>query len=153
MITTKVCIECGVEKPLEEFRLDNRGKFGRRTTCKVCHSNYSNIWHKKHREESTRATTSWRRNNPEKVKKQRLSFQLKKYGLTIDQYEKMLLLQNNKCKICKTSKPGGRMTRFAVDHDKITGKVRGLLCDKCNLGIGFLNHDVGVLRGAIEYLA
>lgn len=63
----------------------------------------------------------------------------------------MKLKQNNVCAICKKPEMAKRGT-LAIDHDKITGKIRGLLCFKCNFGIGYLQHDTELLAAAIKYL-
>ena len=73
------------------------------------------------------------------------------YGLTIDDYNKMLVAQNNCCAGCKKnslslSKP------LCVDHCHITNKVRGLLCDSCNKALGLLKDDPSVLFNLINYL-
>lgn len=68
--------------------------------------------------------------------------------------------QNNSCAICyktpKTQKPQGNYTseykELAVDHDHTTGKIRALLCDKCNRGLGMFNEDTALLRKAADYL-
>lgn len=73
----------------------------------------------------------------------------KLYGVTPDYYELMLLNQNGRCAICKTDNWG---TTPHVDHCHTTGKVRGLLCHKCNTGIGLLNDNVDIMNQAIQYL-
>jgi len=74
------------------------------------------------------------------------------YGLDFKDYEKMLEAQNGVCAICSSPPPNNRKTRLAIDHCHKTGKVRGLLCDKCNRSIGLLKDDVNILTKAIEYL-
>lgn len=76
---------------------------------------------------------------------------LKQYGITIEQYDEMLRAQNNSCAICKTDTPGGR-GRWAVDHCHSTGRVRGLLCASCNLGLGHFKDNQAFLAEAISYL-
>lgn len=75
-----------------------------------------------------------------------------KYGITLVDYEKMLLSQNGKCKICETDKPWSRSNFFHVDHCHRTGKVRGLLCSRCNLGIGKFEDNPILLRRVADYL-
>lgn len=70
-----------------------------------------------------------------------------KYGLTVEQYERMVDQQGGRCAICR------RAGRLHVDHNHNTGEVRGLLCMNCNTGIGHLGDDVEVLGRAIGYLA
>jgi hypothetical protein len=78
--------------------------------------------------------------------------QLKRwYGITLDEYNVLLDSQNGKCAICGIDKPMG-VGCFHVDHDHITNKVRGLLCQKCNMGIGALQDSPTILRKAAEYL-
>ena len=69
-------------------------------------------------------------------------------------YDKMLALQDNKCAICNSSVPseGRDSTYFNVDHDHSTGKVRGLLCTKCNVGLGNFKDNTDLLHKAIDYL-
>lgn len=74
------------------------------------------------------------------------------YGLDFKDYERMLETQNGVCAICSSPPPNNRKTRLAIDHCHKTGKVRGLLCDKCNRSIGLLKDDVNILAKAIEYL-
>ena len=76
----------------------------------------------------------------------------RKYGLTVDDYNKMYKEQNGKCAICKTDCLSERFGKFDVDHDHETGKIRGLLCNKCNTGLGLFKDNVEHLKSAIEYL-
>lgn len=67
----------------------------------------------------------------------------------------MLSAQAGVCAICKcpeTSKWKGRIRQLAVDHDHVTGHVRGLLCDNCNSGVGSFRNEPAVLRAAAAYL-
>ncbi len=74
-----------------------------------------------------------------------------RYGITLEEYEKQLNIQENKCKLCGAEAcPTG--DRFAVDHCHETGKLRALLCQHCNTGIGLLKHDKNLLEKAIDYL-
>ncbi len=79
----------------------------------------------------------------------------RKFGLTPEDYNKMLLKQNGVCAICgnkETIKRNGKIQDLAVDHCHETGENRGLLCQSCNLGIGKLKHDLFILEKAMEYL-
>lgn len=64
--------------------------------------------------------------------------------------EVMLAQQKNKCKICKSDAPGS--TGWCVDHDHLTGIVRGILCHGCNKGIGLLKESCEVIEAASNYL-
>lgn len=74
----------------------------------------------------------------------------KKYSITLDDYKQILEKQNGVCGVCKQSEPSGRM--LAVDHDHETGKVRGLLCTRCNILLGYCKDDINILKNAIKYL-
>lgn len=74
----------------------------------------------------------------------------KKYGITIEQWKAMLREQDGRCAVCRTSDPGPR--GFFVDHDHKAKKVRGLLCHRCNTGIGYLLDNPLVLRLAARYV-
>jgi hypothetical protein len=122
------------------------------------------------KEKLTRAEISrrYRENNPEKFKesqkkyrdanKKRMSerqrkYQLQnKYGITEKDYEDMLISQEGKCAICETEDKTGKWQRFGVDHCHVTGKVRALLCNECNRGIGLLRDSSELLRKAANYL-
>jgi hypothetical protein len=75
-----------------------------------------------------------------------------KYGITLDKYKTMLIAQNHSCAICKTKDPMGPTGEFVVDHCHTSGKVRGLLCNHCNTGLGKLGDTVESLEKAISYL-
>lgn len=74
------------------------------------------------------------------------------YGLGAAEYEAMLLEQNNACAICETEEWGGKHGVPHVDHCHDTKKVRGLLCDSCNAGLGRFKDRADVLRRAAAYL-
>jgi hypothetical protein len=81
----------------------------------------------------------------------------RKYGITIEVYEQMLKSQGGVCKICKNpetevDKKRGKLKDLAVDHCHTTGKVRGLLCGRCNKALGKFNDDPVLLRSAVSYL-
>lgn len=73
---------------------------------------------------------------------------MREYGLTMEQYETMLSMQENACAICKEKST----KNLHVDHDHETGKVRGLLCYRCNSAIGYLADNPARARDLAEYL-
>lgn len=75
-----------------------------------------------------------------------------KYGITPKDYEKLFRQQNGKCIICDTFDPGDRYNVFCVDHDHKTGKIRGLLCNNCNRGLGNFRDNPRTLIAAANYL-
>ena len=80
----------------------------------------------------------------------RKKYELKRdFNLSVDEYESMLNLQNNVCAICFGTSNGKRL---AVDHDHKTGKIRGLLCDRCNTTLGRFDDDIKYFESMINYL-
>jgi len=118
----KNCSKCGDTKPLDQFSKAERYKNGTRPVCKRCHNSHA-------------------------VKA--------KYGLTIDDYQTMWDNQNGVCAICErpeTVTRNERVCLLAVDHCHTTGKVRGLLCARCNSMLGQAQDSTGTLLNAIIYL-
>lgn len=136
----KKCSVCKKTKPLEEFHNKASSKDGKGYRCKPC---------------DKEAREKWAKENPERDKLSRRARQLKyKYGIALEDYERMFKEQKGRCKICNTDEPrSAHGTKvFAVDHCHETGKVRGLLCSKCNRALGLFGDDPSVLAKAIEYL-
>ena len=84
-----------------------------------------------------------------KTKEQQRASNIRRYGLTVAEYNRLLLEQQNVCFICKKT---NKQKMLGVDHDHKTGQVRGLLCDLCNRALGLLHDDISLLRRAIGYL-
>ncbi len=84
------------------------------------------------------------------------NFRMKKHGLTGEHYNKLLLEQNGVCAIClgneTIERVKGGYKDLAIDHCHKTGKVRGLLCNKCNYAIGYLKDNPKNAQRAMEYL-
>ncbi len=75
-----------------------------------------------------------------------------RYGIDIEQYKKVLENQNYLCAICGCSENDTKHKRMSVDHCHSSGKIRGLLCRKCNAMLGLVNDNVDTLLKAIDYL-
>lgn len=85
---------------------------------------------------------AWREQNPDKVAKITRRSQLKKYGLTIEQYDEMVIEWGGVCGICFDNPPrNGKEEPLVVDHCHLSGEVRGLLCWKCNAALGLLGEQ------------
>ena len=77
-------------------------------------------------------------------------YQIKyKYGLSREEYLELFNKQDNKCDICKKPLEG---IKACVDHSHDNGKIRGILCNNCNNGIGFFGDNIELLETAIEYI-
>lgn len=153
MNDTKLCSKCKTEKPLEEMA--SRGtskKTGlqlRKSICKKCQNRMREESRKVNKTEA-RAASNKRRQDRFKMNhgdRRRDEKLMGTYGITLEDYNNMLASQNNRCLIC-----GDIRYKLHVDHNHETGKVRGLLCNSCNTGIGLLKENENILLSAIEYL-
>ena len=107
----------------------------------------------RHPERNKEAQATWRSNNREYHISRQRQYQLKNnYNITEEDYNKLLIKQNYSCAICGTKTPTGKWKVFAVDHNHTTGKVRGLLCNECNRGIGLLKDSLTIISSAYSYL-
>jgi hypothetical protein len=133
----KHCVQCGELKGLHEFRHSKREADGHMYQCRVCDT----ARRKKNYHQNQEQERIWKRKS-----------KLKRYGLTPEDYRRMLEEQNGVCAICE------KVTNFglgilAVDHDHATGKVRALLCHKCNTGLGSFEDNELLLLRAAAYIA
>lgn len=73
------------------------------------------------------------------------------YGITPEQFAEKLAAQDGRCAVCRADQPGGK-GGWHVDHCHTSGRIRGLLCHHCNVGLGNFKDNVENLRAAIAYL-
>ena len=131
---TKYCKSCDTTKPIDEFYLRNKISMVRHSTCKECD--------RKRVAENYATDPSIYQNNHLK----------RNYGITLNEYNKMLKEQDHKCATCGTTEAGGKHGKFMVDHSHNTGKVRGLLCKSCNIALGEIKDNRQTLLNMVEYL-
>lgn len=86
-----------------------------------------------------------------KAESAKASYLRRLYGLTKSDYDVMLMRQDGRCAICRRP-PSVQIRRLGVDHDHRTGRIRGLLCSGCNVGIAGLREDPEVFAAALRYL-
>ena len=92
----------------------------------------------------------WKANNPEEAARRNLKAHLKSYHkMTVEDFEEMLADQKGLCKICQRPLELGK--KRALDHDHVTGRRRGILCNKCNIGLHYI-EDSEFLQKALLYL-
>jgi hypothetical protein len=145
----KVCSKCSTEKSVAEFFRTGKTKTGKnkfRGDCKECSKRDTSAWRAKNRQQYNSYMVEYRGLNPDKI---RLIEIKRDYGLSSEQYLKMINDQNNLCKIC--GKPPKGIRPLAIDHCHTTKKVRGLLCYRCNQAISILD-DKDHLEKALVYL-
>jgi protein-arginine kinase activator protein McsA len=105
---------------------------------------YSADYYEKRKTEISEQRKQKRKEDPRITKDKKLKL---RYNISIDDYEKMLENQLGLCKICHQSNQ-----KLLIDHDHKTGKIRGLLCNGCNRGLGYFNENILALKEAIIYL-
>ncbi len=136
------CPTCKQVKPLSSFGKNAAAKFGHSSHCRKCAVIVAAETHA--RNPGDRAARYQRAKRA--LRNRHLQ---RKYGITLEDYERLLSAQNGVCSIC------GRRDRnkgLAVDHDHRTGLVRDLLCGRCNPAIGFLQEDPVLARKMAAYL-
>lgn len=123
----KECGKCKEVKSIQNFGFDKYTKHGYASNCKQCIS------------------TS-------KLGKNKFLALKTKYGVTPTKYNELLTTQNYKCGVCNTSLLTLDNRHIHLDHCHTTGKVRGILCSYCNLGLGNFKDNIENLKNAITYL-
>lgn len=129
---SKICDSCGIEKKISDF-------YDRRRDCKACKNAKARQWRKDNPE-----------NNDKYLKRMRERTKERKYGITQEQFDQMLIDQDNKCKICNNEFKNTKDTH--IDHCHNSNIVRGLLCNCCNLALGQFNDNTDNMDNAIRYL-
>jgi hypothetical protein len=147
------CWKCGAVK--------HSGQFSRyKNICTECYSNQFRVDNTKRKSNPNKKEEDRlrylknkdeykrRRQKPEFKEKMAHTKRYQRYGLTEDQYNRMVESHANQCGICRRSDK-----KLFVDHNHGTNKVRGLICDNCNRGIGHMQDSITILQMAIDYLA
>lgn len=135
VLTMKVCTRCGKEKAIEEYNYSSeKGK--KINTCKECR-----VDQKRERD---------RLDPYEKKRRTRNSNLKRKFGITIDEYDEMLFEQGGECFICGEKQNGNK--ELSVDHDHVTGKIRSLLCSRCNTFVGYVESNPNLLSKVMDYI-
>lgn len=142
----KVCRACGEMKPFAEFTRQKASPDGHEGKCKACHVAHS----REH-------TLAWQARDPEGFQRsRRLTNAALRFGVTREEVAAVLEASEYACAICGTpvrdkARPGDK-ARACIDHDHETGRIRGVLCDPCNNGLGRFEDDPERLIAAAHYL-
>ena len=125
--------------------------YGGGSECRAC---YAKRRHKKIYNENPeyfrKRMADYRSRAPNAIKSNQL---MTSFGISLEDYQNKLVAQGGTCAICKSSSPGRAGVRyFSVDHCHDTGKIRDLLCARCNTGIGLLQDNPEILDIAAKYL-
>lgn len=108
-----------------------------RRRCRLCESNRHAKYREANRDKIRASGRLYNASRPEKVYEATIRM---KYGMGLDDYGRLLEQQEGCCAICR-NKPNGR--RLAVDHDHVSGDVRGLLCPRCNYVVAVVESGLG----------
>ncbi len=140
------CGRCGKIKHFSQYHKNKAKKGGISGYCKTCRKERYQEQEKSEGQEQRRQfyyeTARWKE-------------LLRLFGVTKEQYEAMEREQNGLCAICgrpETFRSRNTVRRLAVDHDHVTGAIRGLLCTVCNVGLGNFNDDPVLIKKALDYL-
>ena len=134
-MSEKTCTKCGETKELSLFIKKKANKSGFGAECKVCKNTAARNWH-------TREYGRVRHLN-------------RVFGMTQEDYDKLLVGQGGVCAICyeeETIMRHGKVQSLSVDHCHTTGEIRGLLCNACNIMLGKAKDNIDTLYNAIKYL-
>lgn len=146
------CSHCKQYKQKKDFYSNVRSADKLCSRCKACDKKTATEWWKNNPERKKISRKKWADKNPEKVRKSiRKIYLRKKFGITTEQYEEMVVKQNFTCLICKKHQSELEKS-LSIDHCHKTGIIRGLLCNACNRGIGNLGDDLETLKNAVKYL-
>lgn len=148
---TGTCIYCNAQF---EYVMKNR----ERSVCPTCEAKRSGqaraLWAQRNPESVAAIRQRYRKNNPLKGLEGQERKRYRLYKVTPEWEAETLAAQGGTCGNpgCGATEPGGRWKTWNIDHDHRTGAPRGLLCSRCNKGIGLFGDDVEKLAGAITYL-
>ena len=148
----RICTKCGREFPAtpEFFHRQKDGKHGITSRCKQCTNRYGRKWYQSNKEKVKQSNYKWRAKNLGRSQAAGRKWKLKRYRISLAEFDTMMKEQNGVCAIC--NKPAKVGKSLCVDHDHKTGKIRGLLCQSCNLLIGNAKDDIEVVFKALHYL-
>lgn len=163
---SKICSKCKILKLLSEFYKHKKHKHGVSSACKECTRKQFNIsYHTRPNQKINnikyRNSLRGKKTRQGYVQTSGYKFNRRKYwlkgaySLTPKQYNQILQSQNGVCRICgrlETSNNQYGLMRLAVDHNHKTGKVRGLLCQRCNQALGLTNENAETLQRMIDYI-
>jgi hypothetical protein len=163
----RVCNRCKTWKDFDCFGKSKTGAGGLQAVCKKCVNELARIRYnanpERYRDKRREAKREYDRQRyatmlsegrkPNRdATKEKQRYLMRNYGITLDEYLDLLEEHGYKCAICKTSESDRKDKKLVVDHCHASGKVRGILCHKCNLMLGNANDLIGTLEQAVIYL-
>lgn len=156
----KQCSKCKKTKKDSLF-YKRSGSESLHSACRDCEKKMAKDWYQRNPDYAKEKAKAWREDNPQKVARYRKENRLKsymgeikrKYGVSKDVFDAMLQSQSGKCLICNSDFLWSKRSNTPhVDHCHISGKVRGLLCRRCNSSLGYFNDNPALFESAANYL-
>ena len=149
-MTTKLCPMCKLDLPLSSYQKAMGRKNNVQAYCRQC----TNQKNREHYSSDPKAIEKRRKREARRLEKdpmvKRRAELLRVYGITLEEWYEIYDSQNGVCAICKQECKTRKS--LSVDHDHETGDIRGLLCNRCNRGLGLFRDDPEVLKNATRYL-
>jgi hypothetical protein len=147
----KKCGKCRQIKPILDFhkstRKDRINSDGYRAICKDCRN-----LHRAEQRQINKIAILKHEQTPEYKEKARACAIKRNYGITISDYNNLENAQHNLCAICQKPEKHKHKKRLSIDHCHKTKKVRGLLCHSCNIVLGLIKENLGILDSIKQYL-
>jgi hypothetical protein len=158
---TKQCSKCKQSKPITDFYRDSSRKNKLEYWCKSCSKEYQKEYDKSEKGQQRRKLYRktdqskflqkvWR--TSERGKEYHREYSRKRlYGITVEEFNNLIKKQNSICPIGNHKIED--IKQFHVDHDHVTGKIRGLLCGSHNRALGLFHDNINELQCAVQYLS
>lgn len=145
------CSICKEIKPPSEFHFPKSCGGKPKSDCKSCGKKRTQEWWAANQEKVRANKLAWVKTPSGKKSSKNTKLKCT-YGITLEQYERMLISQGGVCAICKAVPDANREWPLDVDHDHVTGRVRGLLCGPCNMLCGRLENEARI-SACLKYLS
>lgn len=167
MTEQKICRTCKITKDLHQFYYTKKRSDKRMINCKSCHREKATLRYNNNKETILEKRKEHYKTNSNKLKKDtknyrknnsvtvRDAFLKRKFGISLEKYNELLNSQNKVCAICNKKEDTiirNKVKELSVDHCHKTGKIRGLLCNRCNISLGGFLDSVEILKNAVIYL-
>lgn len=143
----KQCPSCMETKDVGEFYKDKRSRYGVTVYCKICVRRKQKERYDRDPKQWQDKVRSWRKKTGKKSNKPRPQRQRHASGLAWQDFDQIIADQEGRCAICDR-----QLDKPVIDHCHETKLIRGALCNRCNLGIGYFSDSPIILAAAAQYL-
>lgn len=148
----KTCSTCGATRSRSAFRSLQKNPRELRAKCIPCERKYSRDWNRRNPGRHKLNKVVYNERHADKVMRARRNNELKyRLGITLAEAEAMIAAAGG-CEVCGATEGDSRGYRLNVDHCHATGRIRGILCRRCNTALGQAKDDPGLLRRLADYL-